>query len=475
MRRLLPLLALAVALGAQDTEFRFGGYLKPTVHVAPSSDAPTLWPMSGLTLGLASDLLVGDAKVRAAVDGYVNLAGLGTQLGDWTLKMVEPTDWFWRAASNLNFGVHLKELYLEFPVDMVDVRVGKQVFSWGLADGNNPTDVLNPRRLGTRVTTTLDEQKLGVWALAATWNLPDNLGTVSAAWLPLSVANDLPLTPFSQVVFPGSIVPPIPKQEVVFEEFQTWSLHPADSEGGVRALFYLGNFSTSVSWATVLDRLPDYDIASVFAPPPPPPGTVTTTFTPKRWRQHRFGADFTFLVEGWDIRGEGVFVLTADLDGWDVGKKNPFLNAVLQVSRSYFDGLLNASLAWAPTWVVNHRTPDDYSSQADKENVKQFNGFSRGFGQAYPFEQAVSGRLAFTLLGETLKPEALLVYNVMARDYLATLTVTYNLADAWNLRLGANYYGSARSADDPERDYGPFGNANTNPADRIYLELRWDF
>lgn len=477
MRRSTTLAILALggilALGAQDLAVT--GYLKPNWHLTPSSEAPTLWNFTGLTAALALGGGLGEVAFRLALDGYANVAGLGTKLDEWKFKMVEPTDAFWTAARNLNFGLHLKEAWLEFSVESWDFRVGKQVFSWGLADGNNPTDVLNPRRLGTRVTTTLDEQKLGVWALAATWNLPDNLGTVSAAWLPLSVANDLPLEPFSQVVFPGSITPSIPRQVIVFEDFDRWSFQPADSEGGIRALFYLGNFSTSVSWATVMDRLPDFDITSTFTPPPPPPGTATTTYTPRRWRQHRFGWDFAWLPEGWDIRGEAVFVLTADLEGTDIGKKNPFLNAVLQVSRNYFDGTLNAGLAWAPTWVVNHRGPDDYTSPADKENARQFNGYSRGFGQPYPFEHALSGRLAFQFLQETLKPEVFLLYHFFARDYLATLTVGYNLADGLNLRVGANYYGSARPKDDPERDYGPFGNANTNPGDKIWVELRWDF
>jgi hypothetical protein len=468
------LIFFAFSLGAQEVEWKVGGFLKPTVHVSPSSTASTLWPMSGLLAGGNLSILYEAVVIKLNLEGYANIAGLGTQLNSFSFKMVEPTDYFWTAASNMNFGLHLKEAYVEFPLGDVDVRLGKQVFSWGLADGNNPTDILNPRRLGTRVTTSLDEQKMGVWAVASTWNLPNNLGTISGAWLPLSVSNDLPLSALNQTVFPGSIIPPIPKQVVVFEELTSWSFLPQDSEGGVRALFYLGPFSTSLSYATVLDRFPDFDISTSFVPLPPP-GTSTTTYTPKRWRQHRFGWDFTILAEGWDFRTEGVFVLTADVKGEDIGKKNPFLNAVLQVSRSYADGLFNASLSWAPTWVVHHKTPDDYTLTQDKENVKQFNGFSRGFGQAYPFEQAISGRLAFNLLNETLKPDALLVYNVMARDYLATLSLNYNLADAINLKVGANYYGSARSKDDPERDYGPFGNVNANPGDRFYVELRYDF
>ncbi len=473
MKNILLLMGLAASLAAQEPELRLGGFLKPTLHVAPSSDASTLWPMSGLTAGLSFQILAGDLSFKIGLDGYANVAGLGTQLGEWKFKLAEPTDYFWKAATNMNLGLHLKEFYLELPIEDVDLRIGKQVFSWGLADGNNPTDVLNPRRLGTRVTTTLDEQKLGVWAVAATWNLPDNLGAISGIYIPLSVANDLPLEAFTQVVFPGSIVPPIPKQVIEFQEFETWSFLPQDHEGGLRALFYLGSFSTSVSYATVMDRLPDYDRSTSLVPGSP--SVNTTTYLPRRWRQHRFGWDFTVLAEGWDIRGESVFVLTADLEGTDIWKKNPYLQAVLQVSRSYFDGILNASLSWAPTWVVNHKSPDDYTDPNLKNEVLQFNGFSRGFGQGYSFEQAVSGRLAFTLLGETLKPDALLVYNVMARDYLAGITVTYNLADAWNLKLGANYYGSARPKDDPDRDFGPFGNANTNPGDRFYVELRWDF
>jgi len=62
-----------------------------------------------------------------------------------------------------------------------------------------------------------------------------------------------------------------------------------------------------------------------------------------------------------------------------------------------------------------------------------------------------------------------------ARDWLATLSATYNLADGVNLKGGAAFYGSFRDAGDLEREWGTFSNSRTIDKDYLYLELRFSF
>jgi len=93
-------------------------------------------------------------------------------------------------------------------------------------------------------------------------------------------------------------------------------------------------------------------------------------------------------------------------------------------------------------------------------------------GQAYAFEQVGSLRLAGKLLGETLQPEALFLASLEARDFLATASVAYNVADGVNLKGGLGIYGSFREEGDPEREWGTFSNSRTIDNDYLYLELR---
>ena len=78
-------------------------------------------------------------------------------------------------------------------------------------------------------------------------------------------------------------------------------------------------------------------------------------------------------------------------------------------------------------------------------------------------------------LNETLQAEAMLLTELAARDWLATVSGTYNLADGWNLKGGVNLHGSFRSSDDPLRQLGVFGNDAAQDSDSLYLELRFDF
>src|SRR5262249_8039795 len=46
---------------------------------------------------------------------------------------------------NVDPSLELDDFYLDFRGESVDVRLGKQKFSWGRLDGIQPNDLLNPR------------------------------------------------------------------------------------------------------------------------------------------------------------------------------------------------------------------------------------------------------------------------------------------------------------------------------------------
>jgi len=76
---------------------------------------------NALTLEVSFERRLGpDGKVHIDVDGRVAAAG-------------EPSEW------------QLGEAYLDWYTDTTDWRIGRQVVSWGTADGINPTNVINPR------------------------------------------------------------------------------------------------------------------------------------------------------------------------------------------------------------------------------------------------------------------------------------------------------------------------------------------
>jgi len=446
---LLVLAAAAPALAeAPALDLAASGWLAASAYARPNAAEP--FAAAGLRGGLADAISAFDAVgLRLSLEAYTNLAGLAYAV-DWSLARPDPLSLAATGNGRLMAALDLKEAWLEFSSGALDARLGKQVVAWGLADGNNPTDNVNARHVGTRFVSTLDEQKLGALAANLVYNLPGNLGTVQGLFLPVSVPNDM-----------SSIAQTIsdPPTTIVIEEDEAPGLALGNVEGGLRALFYLGSVSASASWLSYLNRFPDYEVTVVGGPAP------LITLSPFHGRVNQFGFDAAWLFEGYDLRTEWALSLTGDEDGADAGVANSSLSGVVQASKSFLDSRLTASLAWAPRLVFDHVAPTPGGTDT-ASMLAEYNG------QAYAFEQVGSLRLAGKLLGETLQPEALFLAELEARDWLATASVAYNLADGVNLKGGLGIYGSFREEGDPEREWGTFSNSRTIDNDYLYLELR---
>ncbi len=354
----------------------------------------------------------------------------------------------------LEAALDLKEAWVDFAAGSFDFRIGKQILAWGLADGSNPTDNVNARHVGTRLVSTLDEQKMGTLAANAVYNLPGNLGTVQGLFMPVSVPNDMSSLAMDMTI-PGVI-------HLVIKEDEAPALALKNFEGGLRGLLYLGQVSCSASWLSYLDRYPDFHTSFTFGFPP------LVTLSPYHSRVNQFGLDAAWLPGGLDLRTEWALTLTADAEGSDPGIKNSYVSGVVQASKSFLDGGLSVSLAWAPRFVLDHQAVTA-GGTTTADMLAQYNG------QAYAVEHVGTLRLAGKLLGETLQPEAMVLAELEARDYLTTFSLAYNLADGLNLKGGAAFYGSFRAAGDPEREWGTFSNSRTIDKDYVYLELRYSF
>ena len=388
-----------------------------------------------------------DVQFRLSVELFTNLAGLGDDT-EYADDLYYPAAYEGSWNERLLFGGDLKEAWLSFAAGDFDVIAGKQLVTWGQADGTNPTDNANARYVGTRQVSASSEKKLGSPMLNVVYNLPSDAGTVQGLFMPVSVPNRMPsMGDFLKVEDPA--------------------FSPENMEGGARVLLYPGAVSVSASWLTILDRYPSdvvetkvVNVASPFSPV-----YVTMPSVLGHNRQHIFGMDAVWLVNGFDFRTEWAFTLTKDARGTDPFEKNPFVAGVVQGSRSFFDGTATVSLSWAPQYIFKFEKPD--ISNADMSMLY--------VGQGFEFENMAVLRFQTKHLGETLQTEVLLLGAFAARDYLAGASVTYNLADGWNLKGGANLYASFRSPSDPERQLGTFGNDSAVDSDTVYLELRFDF
>ncbi|MFZ5368992.1 MAG: hypothetical protein ACOZCE_12265 [Spirochaetota bacterium] len=457
---LLPALALVLLLSTQKDlqaqDIQLSGTLTPSAFVIPSQD-PAL-AFAGLRGTGALQGYLGDAVTyRFSAETYINGAGL-TDSTNW----VSNTDSRLLSASlwgngRLGGSLELKEAWVEASLGDLGLRFGKQLAAWGLADGNNPTDTINARHQGTRYTTTLDEQKIASWMLNATYYLPGNLGTLQGILLPVSIPNDLPSIAMTVNAGPTTII-------IKDDEYPAITLE--NLEGGLRSLWYLGNLSFSASYFTYLDRYPDFTVSVVGGP------STTITYTPVHNRIQQFGLDAAYAIAGFDIRSEWALSLTKDLEGTTPTEKNPYLQGVLQASRSFINGTTSLSLAWAPRYVLNFKAPSDYTNPNDQQAADMLRRYD---GQAYEWENGVSLRVAGKYLNETLQPEVLFLAETSARDWLGTASVSYQLADGLSLKAGTVHYGSFLPEGDADRELGTFSKSSTIDKDYYYIEVKYSF
>ncbi|MEJ5187855.1 MAG: DUF1302 family protein [Breznakiellaceae bacterium] len=448
------ILSLPGLLAAQD--IKAGGSLVPSAFVLPSQEPAIAF--AGLRGTAFVQGYAGDAvSYRLSAETYLNAAGLADSTSwasDFDGRLLAANLW---GNGRLGGSLELKEAWVEASLGDLDLRLGKQIAAWGLADGNNPTDTINARYQGTRYATTLDEQKIASWMLNATYYLPGNLGTLQGILLPVSIPNKLPSIAMTVRAGPTTIV-------IKDDEYPAIAVE--NVEGGLRSLWYLGNLSFSASYFTYLDRYPDFTVSVVGGP------ITTITYTPVHNRIHQLGLDAAYSIGGFDIRSEWALSLTKDLEGTNPAEKNSYLQGVLQTSRSFINGTTSLSLAWAPRYVLNYKAPSDYASPVDQQAASMLRRYD---GQAYQWENGVSLRIAGKYLNETLQPEALFLAETSARDWLGTASVSYQISDSLSVKVGTVQYGSFLPGGDADRELGTFSKSSTIDRDYFYLEVKYSF
>jgi hypothetical protein len=74
--------------------------------------------------------------------------------------------YFYQNSDNEN-QFDIRELYMEFTTNNIDLRIGKQQIIWGQADGVFITDIVSPKNLSEFLLRDFDEIRIGVTAIKA--------------------------------------------------------------------------------------------------------------------------------------------------------------------------------------------------------------------------------------------------------------------------------------------------------------------
>ena len=128
------------------------------------------------------------------VNGQIEHDALGSQSTNGSSAFV---------ADDGTYALKLREAYIDWKGELLALRIGRQITSWGKADDIQITDVLNPRDESNIVASDYNEAKLGVDAVRL--SLLTEKTQVDAYWIPFFTPSILPLAkgnPLNAQVFP---------------------------------------------------------------------------------------------------------------------------------------------------------------------------------------------------------------------------------------------------------------------------------
>jgi hypothetical protein len=398
------LLATAVSLSAQ-AEPSLHGYLRHQLGVT-----------------------VNDAQiVRNGVTAEVELGYRGTDVD----LLMNP--WFEIATdTDAEFGV--REAYLDYYTDFVDLRVGKQIVIWGKADGLGITDIVSPKDLTNFLIPDFRELRLGV--IAASANAYMGPAVIELIYVPMFTPSVLPEpdsiwytsleTPIEPTVSPAPEVGSVLEDGEVYSRLrmQTSALD-FDLAGG----YYWTNESSPT-------------ITKAFASP----GVLSSlTVTPEHYRQWLAGVAFSSSIGPFVLRGES---------GWFTPKR--FLTTNMADADGYVEKNYLQSLAGADTVIAGV----DLSAQVMHQYVFEHEDALR----QEPHAWTATFRVRTSFLREQLVLDAFSYVGFTAPDALVKVGATWAPADALSFRAeGAFFFG----------EEGRFGAYDGN--DLVLISTRYSY
>lgn len=188
--------------------------------------------------------------------------------------------------------IELRELYLEYAGQNWDLRAGRQIIIWGVADGMKITDIISAMDLTEFLAREYDDIRMPVDALK--FRAFRNNFKVEMVFIPVFNASVIPVSPENPwSVLPASTDGPV----VVLGEAVKPENRLSNSEIGGRASFYFSGFDVSVASLYTWNKFPVFrnELTS---------GMDTLAMHPEHHRLTMVGIDLSKPLGSLVIRGE---------------------------------------------------------------------------------------------------------------------------------------------------------------------------
>ena len=332
--------------------------------------------------------------------------------------------------------IGLREAYLDIYFNSIDLRIGKQQIVWGKADGVFITDIVSPKDLREFLLPDFDEIRIGVTALKADYYLGDN--TFELVFIPT----------FTPTQFPeeGTIWFRMPDFPVKPEIDRSRERVPPTLENSELFLKYslLGSFiDLEVMAASMWDDDPTMHVVKTIDPALH--RMTGLTVFPEHHRLTLAGGSFNKTLGPIVLRGEGAYYQgkyfnTTDPTAFESVVKKDYLHYMIGVDYTLWD--IHTSAQFIQRAIMDY---DELIDRDEYENMATFLA-SRNF------------------LNETLNISFFMYYDFNNSASLIRPFITYDLADGFEILLGANIFTGAE---------GMFGQYDDN--DMVYAKVKYRF
>jgi hypothetical protein len=372
------------------------------------------------------DFILGEERLQLKPEGYGGfLWGKGGFYGKIDLLHDDVTD---------EWGVKVREAYLDYSPGPFDMRLGRQIITWGTGDLLFLNDIFPKDWVAFLSGAPLEYMKIGSDALKL--NLYPDWVDIELILIPYFERDNLPE---GERLFAFNPFPLGTKRRRDEPDDPRWS----NLEWALRLHRYLGSYDLSLYFTRSFFRAPGMRPDSVTSP------TRVTLFYPKR-------QSLGFSLEGGMMGGvmglEGSYYYSLD----DVKGENPSIeNSQTRYLVSYRKEVkkdLHLGLQYYGEYIHQY---DEYSSS-----------LPRGFPARERLRQNLTLRITRYLMHQTLKLSFFAIYSPDEEDFYLNPSLKYDINDHLWVEIGATWVGG-------DRDYTMLGQFEKN--DNLYLAIRYTF
>lgn len=342
--------------------------------------------------------------------------------------------------------VFVDEAYINYRSKDFDFRLGKQLITWGTADGVNPTNTINPIDYSDILDT--EDERIGSIGMQTKYYLGDF--TIEGIFLPIYNASILPkqnsrwFTDLdSQILLPNGT--PI-SANYVFTETKLPKNDIRSAQYALKVATVFKGWDLSMSYYNGFDDLPSFnkeislsnDLSS-----------ATITIKPEIKKLQVYGFDFSKAVGKFGLRGEAAYYQTEDKKAKIDYIDNPFLWYVIGLDRDFSNVIAENNLFVLVQWVNIIPTKGELPANTNMNAI---------------FQESILSKIDLEL-NSISKLSLQSTYDFRAKNYYLQPKYTRQIADGLNLDFFVDYLGGKKNTF--------FGNYDKN--DRIQVRLKYSF